>query len=204
MTMVIQDRHMAQIYIRERRASGNDRWDEVWDGTYLLMPNPNVEHQDIATGLASIFRATLDWQHRGKTYQGVNVSDQPDDWTHNYRCPDVAVYLPDNPAKLRGSYWLGGPDFVVEIISPDDRSRQKFDFYAKVGVRELLLVDRDPWALELYQRRGTEWKLAGTSKPEQSDSLTSEVLLLTFRLVPSSARPIIEVIHADGNQKWTV
>ena len=195
---------MAQVYIRERRASGNDRWDEVWEGTYLLMPNPNNEHQSIATRFAMAFGPSVEWPGLGRVFQGANISDQAADWQYNYRCPDVAVYLVGNTAIDRGTFWYGGPDFAIEIISPDDRSRQKFDFYAKVGVRELLLVDRDPWLLELYQRRGTEWKPAGTSKPEQPDSLASEVLPLTFRLVANAVRPIIEVFHADGIQKWTV
>jgi Uma2 family endonuclease len=204
MTMLVLDPDMAKDYIRQRRESGNDRWDEVWDGVYILMPNPNVEHQDIATGLSAIFRVQLDWAGRGRTFQGVNVSDQPVDWTRNYRCPDVAVYLPGNPAVDRGAYWQGGPDFAVEVISPDDRSREKLEFYASVGVRELLLIDRDPWGLELYRRRGSEWDLVGTSKPDQPVSLASAVLPLSFRLVPGPSRPIIEVVSADGAQTWAV
>ena len=50
-----------------------------------------------------------------------------------------------------GTFWYGGPDFAVEVISPFDRSRKKFEFYARVGVRELLLVNRKPWSLELYR-----------------------------------------------------
>jgi Uma2 family endonuclease len=204
MTVMIQDRDIARKFIQQRRESGNDRWDEVWDGVYVLMPNPNVEHQDLATGLAAIFRTLFDWSKNGKTYQGVNVSNQSEDWTRNYRCPDVAVYLSGTPAALRGAYMLGGPDFAVEIISPEDRSRQKFDFYASVGVRELLLVDREPWALELYRRRETEWELVGTSRLDRPQSLNSAVLPLSFRLEAGETRPVILVNHSDGIQKWSV
>jgi len=204
MTMMIQDRDVAKKFIQQRRESGNDRWDEVWDGVYILMPNPNVEHQQLATALAAIFCVVLDWSRHGKSYQGVNVSDQSEDWTRNYRCPDVAVYLRENPSQMRGAYMQGGPDLAVEIISPEDRTRQKFEFYAKVGVRELLLVDRDPWAIELYRRRGTEWVLIGTSMPGNGELLRSEVLPLAFRLDSGEPRPEILVSHSDGIQKWTV
>ena len=157
MTMLIQDRLAAGKILEQRRASGNDRWDEVWDEVYILMPNPNIEHQDIATGLSAIFRAVVDWSGLGKSYQGVNVSDRADDWTKNYRCPDVAVYLTGNPAIAKGAYWLGGPDFAVEVISPDDRSREKFDFYARVGVRELLLIDRNPGASNSTTASARNW-----------------------------------------------
>ena len=84
-------------------------------------------------------------------------------WQKNYRCPDVAVFLPGNPAEDRQTHWYGGPDFAVEIMSRHDRSREKFDFYFKVGVRELLLVDRRPWRLELYRRDKSQWNTVGHS-----------------------------------------
>jgi Uma2 family endonuclease len=204
MTMVVLDPDITKDFISLRRASGNDRWDEVWDGVYLLMPNPNIEHQEIAAGLTMVLGPVVKWPGLGRVFPGVNVSDQPDDWTRNYRCPDVAVYLPGNPAVERGTHWHGGPDFAVEVVSPDDRSRDKLDFYARVGVREMLLVERSPWALELYQRRGSELDLVGTSKPDQPVALASAVLPLTFRLVSGADRPVIEVVHTDGVQRWVV
>ena len=204
MTIIVEDMLSASKILDQRRASGNDRWDEVWDEVYILMPNPNIEHQDIATSLAAIFKLVIDWPGLGKAYQGVNVSDRTDDWKKNYRCPDVAVYLTENPAVGKGAYWYGGPDLAVEIISPDDRSRMKFDFYSTVGVRELLLIDRDPWALELYQRQGADWTLAGRSRPEQGETLTSSVVPLRFALVPGDSRPTIAVSLADGSRDWKV
>jgi Uma2 family endonuclease len=205
MTMLVLDRHAAQDYLSQRRASGNDRWDEVWDGVYILMPNPNIEHQGIAGRLMMLVLGPMvEMPGRGQVFPGVNVSDRFDDWTKNYRCPDIAVYLEGNPAQPRGSYWYGGPDFAVEIVSPDDRSRDKFGFYARVGVRELLLIDREPWALELYRNQGAGLALAGASTLDDPRVLTSGVLPLAFRLVPGAMRPDIEVTHSDGVQRWTV
>jgi Uma2 family endonuclease len=204
MTMIVLDPHFTKKFISQRRETGNDRWDEVWDGVYLLMPNPNLEHQEIAAGLTMVLGPVVQWPGLGRVFPGANVSDQLDDWTRNYRCPDVAVYLSGNPAIAHEAYWYGGPDFAVEIVSPDDRSRDKLDFYAKVGVRELLLVERSPWALELYQRQGSALNLVGTSKPDQPAALASAVLPLTFRLVSGAGRPVIEVVHTDGLQRWVV
>ena len=71
-------------------------------------------------------------------------------------------------------------------------------------MRELLLIDRDPWALELYRLGEDGLALAGTSTPEQPTVLTSAVLPLAFSLVPGDPRPVIEVVHADGLQRWRV
>jgi Uma2 family endonuclease len=190
--------------LRARQECGGDRYDEVWDGVYLMSPLADVEHQLIVGMLTAIVQAALDKGNPGTVYPGVNVSDREVDWNHNYRCPDVAVVLPGCPAKNCETHWCGGPDFLVEIVSPDDRSRQKFDFYAAICVRELLIIDRAPWALELYRLEGEELRSVGRSTAESRLQLQSTVLPLNFRLVPGDARPVIEVTHSDGRQNWRI
>jgi Uma2 family endonuclease len=107
------------------------------------------------------------------------------------------VFLPGNPAEDRGSHWFGGPDLAVEITSRFDRSREKFDFYAKVGIRELLLVDRRPWQLELHRRNGDRRELVGRTGLDDPFALSSRVLPLTFRLISGPSRPKIEVGRAN-------
>src|SRR5262249_46987083 len=99
---------------------------------------------------------------------------------------------------------FGGPDFAVEIMSPHDRSREKFGFYAKVGVgvRELLLVDRRPWQLELYRRDQGRWDLVGQSGLDPTaNALRSLVLPLTYRLILGPRWPRIEVGRAESRRK---
>jgi Uma2 family endonuclease len=188
MPTLILDPHIEK-HIRAQRAEwGIDRYDEVWDGTYLITPPKDIEHSELQANFVWTLSESLT-STETIVYPGVNVSDQTVDWTKNYRCPDVAVILPGSAAIERDAYYLGGPDFVVEIISPYDRSREKFDFYTKVGVRELLLVDRNPWALELYRLRDGKLHSVGQSRLDQPDVLQSTVLPLTFRLVPRDTRP---------------
>jgi Uma2 family endonuclease len=179
--------------IRERRDSGGDRWDEVWDGVYVMPPLADNEHQRMGLDLAIDIRNALGPDERIQIFAGCNVSDQPKRWRRNYRCPDVAVFLPGNPAEDRGSHWFGGPDFAIEILSPFDRSREKFGFYAKVGVRELLLVDRRPWQLEIHRLEGDRFVRTGRSDLDDSTALPSQILPLTYRLVHGLTRPKIEV-----------
>ncbi len=180
--------------IGRRRRAGGDRWDEVWDGVYVMPPLADNEHQRLGLEMAIDLRNVLGQDERIQIFAGCNVSDQPKRWRRNYRCPDLAVFLPGNPAEDRGSHWFGGPDFAVEILSRFDRSREKFGFYAKVGVRELMLVDRRPWRLELYRRFENGWVLVGESDLDSTGSpLCSEVLPVTYRLVSGRTRPRIEV-----------
>ncbi len=203
MPMLVLDPCVQDRLRAERAETGADRWDEVWDGVYVMSPLPNNEHQVVVSKFTGIFEIVIGFPGLGEVSPGVNVSDR-DDWTHNYRCPDVTVYLYGSAAVDRGTYWLGGPDFAVEVVSPDDRVRDKIPFYEGVSVRELLVVDRDPWALELFRLREGRLVSVGVSTPEHPDLLVSTVLPLVFRLVAGEGRPRIDVMHADGRQRWTI
>ncbi len=190
--------------ILQRQAIGADHHDEVWDGEYVMAPLPTDEHQEVVGGLTHVFYATIGLPRLGKVRPGVDVSDRADQWEHNYRCPDVVVYLQATKAQNHNTHWVGGPDFAVEVVSRYDQSRRKFDFYAKVDTRELLIVDRFPWSLELFRLIDGVLSLVGKSTPDEPTVLASEVLPLNFRLNHGDERPTIEVSHTDGVQSWSI
>jgi Uma2 family endonuclease len=204
MTLIVLDAAEERRLKAERARSGADRFDEVWEGVYMMAPLANNEHQFFATELGLICREVVLWPDDGVVYVGINISDREEGWKKNYRCPDVAVYLKGTRAKDCGTHWLGGPDFGVEVVSPNDRSRDKLDFYAKVGVRELLIVDRKPWRLELYRLDKGQLRLVGTSTPKQPVVLASEVLPLTFALQAGKPRPRLVVTAAAGGRNWLI
>jgi Uma2 family endonuclease len=191
--------------LRDRRECGGDRYDEVWHGVYVMSPIADNDHQAIATELSAALLLALQLNVGRKVLAGTNVSDQDENWTKNFRCPDVAVFLPGCSAEDRGTHWFGGPDFAVEVISADDRSREKIDFYSQVGVRELLLVDRKPWRLELYRSGDGALRRVGVAALEPSGAvLVSEVLPVSFRLTPADPRPRIVVTQTADGRTWTI
>lgn len=204
MATLITDPGLEEQLRSQRAAIGADHYDEVWEGVYRMPPMPNDEHQEIVMRLGSIFQEVVGWPGQGRVRPGVNVSDREADWQHNYRVPDVAVFLQGGAARNCVTHWLGGPDFVVEIISPDDQSRDKLPFYSGIGVGELLLVDRHPWSLELYKRAGAALSCVGRSSPDHDAVLTSALLPLTFHLVSGATRPQIEVVHTESQRSWLV
>lgn len=204
MATLITDTTLSDKLIDARRASGADRWDEVWEDIYMMTPMPNDEHQDIVGAFTAVFREVVQIPGKGLVRPGVNITDREDDWTANYRCPDVVVFLHRNNAECRDTHWLGGPDFLVEVLSPEDRTREKLEFYANVKTREVFIVDRDPWALELWRLDGEELKLAGSATVDNGKSLASDVLSLEFRLIAGDDRPAIEVTEAGGERTWQV
>lgn len=132
------------------------------------------------------------------------MSDREHGWEDNFRCPDVVVVLAGSPARDCGTPWCGGPDFLVEIVSPHDRSREKRAFYAAIGVKELLIVDRDPWQLELFQLQDEGLISVGTVSADSSGTLASRVLPVSFCLRPGTGRPQIELRQATSRRRWQV
>ena len=203
MKLIILDPEDQDDILAERVETGADRFDEVWDGVHVVSPLPNDEHQEIVANFVISIGTVIQLPKLGKVRPGVNVSDRVEGWEQNFRGPDVVVYLNGTGARNYGAHWVGGPDFAIEVICRHNRSREKFDFYAKVGTRELLIVDRYPWALELYRLgEAGYFELVGRSMVERPDVLASRVLPLSLRLVEGEKRPRIAIDHADGDRSW--
>lgn len=188
----------------EREPWRADRYDEVWDGMYVIVSRPDNEHGDVQVRLATAIQQSLGWDGPQRIQAGGNVSDREDGWLQNYRIPDVVVVFPGSAARDCDTHWCGGPDFCVEIASPGDRSRDKLPFYGGIGVRELLLIDRDPWGLALYRLTNGRLEVVSNSHESAAVPIASDVVPVSFRLVPGAPRPKIEVTHRDGAQHWIV
>jgi Uma2 family endonuclease len=201
---LITDRNLEERLIAQRRADGTDKYDEVWEGLYVMAPMANNEHQDLVDDLCTILTLAVKWPGLGRVNPGVNVSDRKTQWQENYRCPDVAVFLNETEAEDCGTHWFGGPDLAIEIVSPFDRSAEKLPFYAQVGVRELIFIQRDPWAIVLYRLTGAELVETGRSTIADSRLLTSEVVPLNWQLKLLNGQSVVQVSHHDSEQNWTI
>jgi Uma2 family endonuclease len=203
MPLLVLDPEDQKAMIRRRRRLGIDKFDEVWNGVYVMSPLADDLHQNITGELDSILREIIQRRGLGFVRPGVNITDRPDAWEKNYRCPDVVAFLNGTTAVNYGTFWHGGPDFAVEIRSRGDVSRKKLPFYARVGTRELLIIDRHPWALELYRLDGEAMRSVGKVGAGEGE-LASDVVPLRFALRPGEARPRLVVTHQDGQPVWEV
>jgi Uma2 family endonuclease len=204
MATLIIDAELEDRLTAQRRAWGADHHDEVWEGVYVMAPLPNDEHQELVADLLSIFQEVIKRPGLGTVRPGVNLAGDTENWRDDFRCPDVVVFLRDTKARNCDTHWRGGADFVVEIVSPGDRSLEKIPFYGRIGVRELLVIDRQPWRLELYRQQGGRLEKVAESGSVANDICTSAVIPLRFRLVPGEPRPRIEVTHVETGQCWTI
>lgn len=202
--MLINEIHLQDQIIADRKARGIDGHDEVWEGVYVVSPIANNEHQELVGGLSLVYYLNVTAKGLGKVYPGINLSDRNEDWNHNFRVPDVAVVLNDCQAVNQFTHWVGAISSLVEILSEGDQSYEKLPFYEKLGVGEVLFVLRNPWALELYRHEEGKLRLVGRSTLENAAVLESRVLPLTYQLVVGPMRPLIKITTREGGVSWEV
>jgi Uma2 family endonuclease len=140
-----------------RKRTGADRWDEMWEGVLHLPPMPNREHQELEWAMETYLR--LHWARalKAKVYHNINVAS-PGGWPHDYRIPDLVLVTPERFDIDRNEYFEGAPDVVVEIRSPGGETYEKLGFYARPGVPEVWVIDRDSKAPEIYVLRASHYE----------------------------------------------
>ena len=190
--------------IQDRQDRGIDHHDEVWEGVYFMAPAPNIEHQDLVGEILFILKLAIEPDSGRKVIPGTNITDRPDEWKKNYRVPDIIVFNPVTRVVGENGNWLDGAEFLVEIVSQRDRTREKIPFYAKVNTQELLIVDRDPWQLELHRLVDDKLVVVGASTLADPAWITSETVPLKMRLQPGETRPIIELAHTTSEKTWVI
>lgn len=157
-----------QAMLDERRRLGQDKFDELWDGVLHMVPPPGGPHQRL--GSAFMVAVAPQAQRRGLIPHYETGLFRSDD---DYRVPDLSFARSDQLSE-RG---LDGAELVVEIRSLRDETYEKLDFYAQVGVQEVLVLHPRPRKVELFRN------VAGRMLPVQSDGrLTSDVLGISLHV----------------------
>jgi Uma2 family endonuclease len=201
----ILDPDLCRDYIQQRQELGIDKYDEVWEGVYIVPPLANIPHQNLAAALVYIFYHVITTEGQGSVYGGANVSDRRFGWEHRFRAPDVVVVLKNSQAVDCNTHWMGGPDFLVEIQSPGDETEQKIPFYSQIKVRELLIIQRDTRQLRLYRHDGQQLIQVGPTSLQGGKWLVSTVVPLAFRRRGLRSGPRVEVQRTDGiAMHWTI
>jgi Uma2 family endonuclease len=149
--------HVSDEELAERHRRGLDRFDEMWEGVLHMAPAPFYEHQRIVSGM-HLFLGSLCVRHgRGVLAIGINVFNEASA-TVDYRIPDFTFVAAGRERLLaRDGIRGGGPDAVIEVRSPDDETYDKLPFFARLGVREVIVVDRDTKRPEVYRLAGQQY-----------------------------------------------
>ena len=176
--------------LEQRRRLGLDRKDEMWEGVLHMAPSPANEHQRVVDELLYFLMGLLRRTGRGTIRSNINVFDEASP-LENYRIPDLTFVAAGREALfakdgIRG----GGPDAVIEVRSPNDETYDKLPFFARLGVREVSVVDRDTKQVEVF-RLGAEGYQPAEGTPD--GDVPSDVLGVTFRAL-GDAEPRLRVV----------
>jgi len=137
-------------HILEWRArTGADQWDEMWDAVLHMPPAPNGEHRELEGALEYWLRDRWCPAGGNKVFHQINLA-RPGGWPDDYRIPDLVLLAPGRFGIDRNEYFEGAPTVVVEIHSPGDETIEKMPFYARLGVPELWIIDRDTKAPQIH------------------------------------------------------
>ena len=128
--------------LQQRKRTGADRWDEMWKGVLHMAAAPNKRHTRLQVQLHNWLETYWARPAGNQVDLLVNVASV-DGWPHDYRIPDIVLLTPERFAIDRDEYYNGAPTVVVEIRSPGDETWDKLKFYARIGVPEVWVVDRD-------------------------------------------------------------
>lgn len=131
--------------IERRRRLGLDRYDEVWEGSYHVSPEANIAQGLLQALLPVVLHTRV--RAAGLIMSGPFNLGQPKD----FRVPDAGFHR-GQPQGV----WIAGAAGVVEILSRHDESYEKFGFYARRGVEEILIVDPAARTVQFWRRTSDE------------------------------------------------
>jgi len=159
-----------------RQQTGNDKFDEMWEGVPHMTPAPKRSHQDIVLDMGMWLR--LHWARPlgNRVHHDVNVTP-PGGWPSDYRVPGLVLLTPDHFAIDHDTYFEGAPTVVVEIRSPGDETMEKLPFYARLGVPEAWLVDRDTRQPEVLVLQAGQYRQQSPAADGWLDSIATGVRL---------------------------
>jgi len=137
-----------EALLQRRRRLGLDSRDEVWEGTYRMIPSPSFAHQRVAEQLASLLGPYAREAGLEPLIREFGLGDQED-----YRVPDGGLHRPG-----AGGVWHPTAALVIEIVSPGDDTWQKLPFYAAHEVDEMLVVDPQKRSVDWLRRDGEHYE----------------------------------------------
>ena len=141
------------------------------DGNYLVefsqgyidvLPMPKSSHQRLSRYLFGLLAAFVMNRDLGDAlYAPLKVKLGPDE----YREPDILFALKEHAHLMGEDYWTGA-DLLMEIVSPDAKSRrrdlkEKRRDYAKAGIPEYWIVDPRLEKITVLKLEGNTYTVHG-------------------------------------------
>jgi len=151
---------------------------ELINGELVMSPAPSLIHQIILSNLNDVLKSYAKQTDAFTLFSPVDVFFD----TRNVFQPDLFFIKKENRSILSERGIEGAPDLVVEIISPSNSYKDRYEkkiAYQKFGVKEYWIIDPGNKTLEIY-----------TSTQEDQD--TPQLYLAEEGLVTSTVLPQLQ------------
>ncbi len=134
---------------------------EIVDGEVVMAAAPTLYHQTTSGDVyRPLHRFVSENRLGGVWYAPVDVVVEQE--PVRVRQPDI-VFVSNERADILGDRINGGPDLVVEILSPSNSRtdiESKLADYARIDVRECWLVSKEARTVEVLRLEGGQWRRA--------------------------------------------
>jgi Uma2 family endonuclease len=152
-------------------ADSTNRLIEFTDGRVEFLEMPTEAHQLIMAFLFEALREFVRAKDAGLVlFMGLRVRIRP----NMIREPDVVFIAKENYDRRSNRYWSGA-DLVMEVVSPDDKSRnrdhrQKVSDYAEAKIPEYWIVDPDKQVIEVlvFSDETQQYRRHGAYRPGET------------------------------------
>ena len=134
-------KHQGEFTVSDMGKLPEDSRYELIDGCIYDIGTPSMVHQDILIHVTSVIYNFIKGKNgRCKVSSNFGLRFVGDE--KNYVVPDIGIICDQNKISYDGVN--GAPDFLVEIVSPNNKRNdyyRKLDLYGKRGVREYWIID---------------------------------------------------------------
>ena len=155
--LITYEEYLAGPEIKQRK--------EIVDGVLVMSAAPNLLHQTVLSDLNDPVKQFVRQNRLGGVwFAPVDVVIQRSPL--RVRQPDL-LFVSNERAEILGQSGQieGGPDLVVEILSPSNTRpyiERKLADYARIDVRECWLVSIQARNVEVLRQEGGQWRTAYT------------------------------------------
>ena len=146
---MVRPKPWLKFSVKEYMTTPEDKRYQLLDGEMILAPSPTTRHQTIIMQLALVLQRFASEHNLGRTWVApldVVLSN------YDVAQPDILFVSNERAGIVTEANIQGGPDLVVEILSPAtagyDKGYKQL-LYGRHGVREYWIVDPDAETVEV-------------------------------------------------------
>jgi Uma2 family endonuclease len=153
-TKLEADKNIAKLSYEEFLHKYDGQHAEYVDGEVFTYMSVTKYHNRLTKFLLRILESFAEMHGIGEVFSEPYQMKMTFGTEVKGREPDIFFIKKENSVRLKDQYFEGGADLVIEVISPESRSRDrgdKFYEYESAGVKEYWLIDYERRETRFYQ-----------------------------------------------------